>query len=393
MHESEYRRNRCCSKRSWTARCRARSPRCSASSTACGSDHHPDDQRAQRGVAFACARATRSRSPTRSFLIRPGERRSLVPDGAARRGSSIRLCGARCFSSSRVGCPYGRDGDAPDRGRPATGVARRLAGVVQCGPVCRSRHRELVLEVRFVGRATLLDIWAVIALAASGLVGALIVSAHPRHPIGWMFCAAAVSSACRSRDAVRDPRPCRPTRHAALRPGDGLVRVLGRDARHRGGRAVPALLFPDGHLPSPRWRPVAYFAAATFVLAVLFTMVAPDTYAHAGYPSIRNPVGLDQYQGFFDAVGSAMQPLLFGLVVVSAVALFARSVRRCQRAPATEVVRIRRRFDPSVLVVDALAAFIPSLMVITDVSLSSRSRPYPRRSASRSCAMASTTSI
>src|SRR5438128_3990307 len=52
---------------------------------------------------------------------------------------------------------------------------------------------SLFLEVRFVGRATLLDIWAVIALAASGVVGALIVSAHPRHPIGWMFCAAAVS--------------------------------------------------------------------------------------------------------------------------------------------------------------------------------------------------------
>src|SRR5438045_8735504 len=46
------------------------------------------------------------------------------------------------------------------------------------------------LEVRFVGRVEVLDLWVVIALTASAVVGALIVSRHPRHPIGWMFCAA-----------------------------------------------------------------------------------------------------------------------------------------------------------------------------------------------------------
>src|SRR2546430_8678595 len=48
----------------------------------------------------------------------------------------------------------------------------------------------LLLEIRFVGAFTVLDLWMVIALGASGLVGALIVSGHPRHRIGWMFCAA-----------------------------------------------------------------------------------------------------------------------------------------------------------------------------------------------------------
>ena len=38
----------------------------------------------------------------------------------------------------------------------------------------------LLLEIRFVGAFTVLDLWAVIALAACGLVGALIVSRHPR---------------------------------------------------------------------------------------------------------------------------------------------------------------------------------------------------------------------
>ncbi len=42
------------------------------------------------------------------------------------------------------------------------------------------------------------------------------------------------------------------------------------------------LLFPDGHLPSPRWRPAAFVAAAAVVVAALITMVTPDTYAELG---------------------------------------------------------------------------------------------------------------
>src|SRR5205823_117507 len=73
------------------------------------------------------------------------------------------------------------------------------------------------------------------------------------------------------------------------------------------------LLFPDGRLPSPRWRPAAYVAGASVVLAVVLTMVAPATYAHAGYPSISNPIGLNQYANLFDGLGLLLQPLLLVL--------------------------------------------------------------------------------
>ncbi|HEY8787312.1 MAG TPA: SHOCT domain-containing protein [Candidatus Limnocylindria bacterium] len=56
-------------------------------------------------------------------------------------------------------------------------------------------------------------------------------------------------------------------------------------------------------------------------------MLAPATYADAGYPSIRNPLGLDQYAAIFDTLGVLLQPLLLVLVVVSGIALFDR-VRR-----------------------------------------------------------------
>ena len=84
------------------------------------------------------------------------------------------------------------------------------------------------------------------------------------------------------------------------------------------------LLFPDGHLPSPRWKPAAYFAGANVVLAVVLTMLAPATYAEAGYPSIRNPIGLDRYAAVFDTIATVLEPLLLVLVVISAAALFDR---------------------------------------------------------------------
>lgn len=41
------------------------------------------------------------------------------------------------------------------------------------------------------------------------------------------------------------------------------------------------LLFPDGRLPSSRWKLVAYLAGASIVLAVILTMLAPATYEGA----------------------------------------------------------------------------------------------------------------
>jgi hypothetical protein len=51
------------------------------------------------------------------------------------------------------------------------------------------------------------------------------------------------------------------------------------------------LLFPDGHLPSPRWRPVAWLGAATLTMFVFGSAFQPGPLP--GYPDIPNPVGID----------------------------------------------------------------------------------------------------
>src|SRR6266480_1028166 len=187
---------------------------------------------------------------------------------------------------------------------------------------------SIALEARFVGRVGLPDLWLALVVLGYAVIGALIVNTHRSHVIGWMFCGAALSfgfSSFAGQYAIQ-----------ALVVAPGTL-PFGQAMAWFGfwtdmpGIAVVALflplLFPDGRLPSSRWRPVAYFAAANVLLAVIVTMFAPDTYADAGYPSIRNPFGLDQYAGIFATLALLLQPLLLVLVVVSGAALFYR-VRR-----------------------------------------------------------------
>ena len=226
----------------------------------------------------------------------------------------------------------------------------------------------LLLEVRFVGAVTVLDLWVILALAASGLVGALIISTHPRHPIGWMFCAAPLffgASFITRQYAI-----------LALVVAPGTLPFGQAMAWFGFWLEIPAialfvlflpLLFPDGHLPSPRWRPVAFVAAAVVGITVLVTMVAPSTYAPL-YPSIRNPIGLDQYKGVFDAIEGGMQALLLAVVAVGAIAVFSR----VRGADADERRQIKWfAFAGAVLfvtfVIDAVARFVPSLGPVTDI--------------------------
>jgi putative oligomerization/nucleic acid binding protein len=187
---------------------------------------------------------------------------------------------------------------------------------------------SVALEGRFVGRVGLPDLWIALVVLSYAVIGAVIVHTHRSHVIGWMFCAAALSfgfSSFAGQYAIQ-----------ALVVAPGTL-PFGQAMAWFGfwtdmpGIAVIALflplLFPDGRLPSSRWRPVAYFAGANVVLAVVLTMLAPATYADAGYPSIRNPFGLDQYAAEFDTLGFLLQPLLLVLVIVSGIALFTR-VRR-----------------------------------------------------------------
>jgi hypothetical protein len=100
------------------------------------------------------------------------------------------------------------------------------------------------------------------------VVGALVATHRPRNPIGWIFCAVGVTQGLLSfcyeygSYALRTAPGAVPAGRLAFwaatwmwAPGVGLLFTF-----------VP-LLFPDGRLPSRRWRPVAWLSAVAVALA------------------------------------------------------------------------------------------------------------------------------
>jgi hypothetical protein len=102
--------------------------------------------------------------------------------------------------------------------------------------------------------------------ALFAVVGALVASRRPRNPIGWLFLAFAVVAvfvASADQYAVYAL-----VEHPGSLPGGDWVAWLASGIWHPafGFFVFAFLLFPDGRLPSARWRPVARIAAANYLM-------------------------------------------------------------------------------------------------------------------------------
>ncbi len=58
------------------------------------------------------------------------------------------------------------------------------------------------------------------------------------------------------------------------------------------------LLFPDGHLPSPRWRWFAWTIGIGMTVVGLVLLLAPGTFEDSGYPTVSNPLGIEALRSF-----------------------------------------------------------------------------------------------
>jgi len=131
-----------------------------------------------------------------------------------------------------------------------------------------------------------------ITLLPFSVIGAIIVSRQPRNAIGWIYCSVGLLVGLNTlAHGYAD---------YWLASGSG-IRSLAETAAWFGSWAwiplvlVPTslllLLFPDGRLLSPRWRPVAWCAGIGIFGYAL--NVALETGGLGDYPKIPNPYGVD----------------------------------------------------------------------------------------------------
>ncbi|HEV2477709.1 MAG TPA: hypothetical protein VGX22_14305, partial [Candidatus Dormibacteraeota bacterium] len=152
-------------------------------------------------------------------------------------------------------------------------------------------------------------------------VGALIASRRPRNPIGWIMLAIGLVSAI---GGVFD-ESARQLYAPRLELGAGLFLVgdaLSRLVLLLVGLLL--LLFPDGRLPSRRWRGVVIAGATAWVLSVITEVFAPVPLADFAMTSPpQNPFGIVSLNDFSagPAIGVSIFIVFFASVFLSIVSV------------------------------------------------------------------------
>ncbi len=160
-----------------------------------------------------------------------------------------------------------------------------------------------------------------VLLLTFSVVGASIASRHPRNTIGWLFCSVGMTISLNS--FVGD--------YAEFWLASSFgTSGLGETAAWLSSwlyillfyfpTSFLLLLFPDGRLPSPRWRPVAWGVALGTVGGVVGN--ALEAGPLEDFPRIANPYGVDSPVVW--VLGVAGGILAAGSMVASAVSLIVR---------------------------------------------------------------------
>src|SRR5919202_972116 len=168
------------------------------------------------------------------------------------------------------------------------------------------------------------DYWpenTVIAVASS-TVGAVIASRCPENPIGWLFCAIGLLAGVREF--------CAQYATYTLLAGPGSL--PGGEAfawvsasvwiPYLGLYAFLGLLFPNGRLPSSRWRWVAWLFMGVVLTGAISVALTPGSIYGLG--PIHNPLGIEPLRIAGGANVRIAETLTYTLQLVAVISLFVR---------------------------------------------------------------------
>jgi hypothetical protein len=175
-----------------------------------------------------------------------------------------------------------------------------------------------------------------IIAVAYPVIGAIIASRLPAHPIGWICCAIGVLAAVQHFSgeyaiyALRTPHP------EAIPGGYAMLWVsLWAWILVFGLIEFLLFLFPTGRLPSKRWRPLAWLSAALTLMAAILISISPDAALDAlgssddVHISIPNPLGVEGLPNLYRPVQTLV--LALGLAAAASVVIGRRKAGGIER--------------------------------------------------------------
>jgi PAS domain S-box-containing protein len=206
--------------------------------------------------------------------------------------------------------------------------------------------------------APLYDYWlenTVIAISFS-TVGAIITPRlPPQNPMGWIFCSIGVIAGMRlfvSEYSIvtllAEPRSV-----PAMLPGGEVLAWISSWlwVSHIGLFVFLALLFPDGRLPSSRWRPFGWLVGMVVVTGTVSVALWPET--AAAFDLVNHPLGIEVATDTVNPV----ETILYALGLIAAASLLVR-LRRSTGVKRQQVKWFA--YAVAVLATSAILAYVVS---------------------------------
>jgi hypothetical protein len=249
---------------------------------------------------------------------------------------------------------------ARQQGRGVGGMSRRLAFWLAWSLASLSVASFIIsILLYFLARPaqeapvswnTLGNLLVFVPFLAFPLVGALIASRRPQNPIGWICLVIGLFwMETFLEESIPGSGPYPVTTDALTQslwiPPVGLLGIY------------LILLFPDGKLPSRRWRSLAWLSGVVMVLASLGITFNPGPLE--GHPGVRNPLGLEALGHPWVATAMFIVLLLLPLCMVASALSLVLRYRRSRGEEREQIKWIA--FAASVVVIVYLIAMVGSL--------------------------------
>jgi hypothetical protein len=210
------------------------------------------------------------------------------------------------------------------------------------------------------GRSDSLSDWSQLPFAMFPVMGILIAVRQPKHAMSWLFLAEGLASALTVGGQQLSILLITTSPGGVLDPGQAWAMLPGHLASGFLWLLffVIILLFPDGQLPSPRWRPIAWALAVILLISFIFTFRPELVTISAELPQVDNPMSI--------AALEALAPL-WGLVqfltMAAGVVCFLAPVLRYRSAGGVERQQLKWLVVGAGLLIFWMAAYVLSLIL------------------------------